>query len=147
LGVKDHPWFRLRVLPLVHKRGDIREMINNFQLSDHFWLYEFECKDGSHQVVVDDKLIELLQKLRDRIGKPLIINSGYRNPEHNKRVGGSSNSQHLYGKAVDVSTNNLDITPTELAQLAKEIGFDGIGIYRNRVHMDVRGYPAFWIDE
>lgn len=120
-------------------------MTNDIQLSENFWLYEFECNDGSHQVVVHSKLLKLLQELRNAVGEPLIINSAYRNPEYNKKIGGSPNSQHMLGKAVDISVHNLDLTPEELAEKAKEIGFDGIGIYNNFVHVDVRGYPAFWV--
>ena len=42
-----------------------------------------------------------LQPIRDYLGKPIIITSGFRNPELNKLVGGKANSQHLEGKAAD----------------------------------------------
>lgn len=48
------------------------------------------------------QLAEVLQKIRDRYKKPIIIDSGYRCPELNKAVGGAVNSDHLYCSAVDI---------------------------------------------
>lgn len=47
-----------------------------------------------------------LDKVREMWGKPLIVNSGYRSPELNKKVGGVYNSNHLKGEAVDLTTGN-----------------------------------------
>lgn len=47
-----------------------------------------------------------LDKVREMWGKPLIVNSGYRSPELNKKVGGVHNSNHLKGEAVDITTGN-----------------------------------------
>lgn len=114
--------------------------MNNFNVSKNFKLREFECKDGSHLVKLDSKLLEKLQILRDRLGVPLTINSGYRTPEHNKKVGGAVNSFHMQGKAVDVSKKNIKLTDAQLIKLCEEIGFDAIGIYDTFIHLDMRGY-------
>ena len=45
----------------------------------------------------------VLQPLRDYLGEPVIINSGYRSPELNKKVGGEKESQHLKGEAADIN--------------------------------------------
>lgn len=50
--------------------------------------------------------VEVLQPIRDRYGKPIYINSGYRNPQLNRLVGGSQSSQHCRGQAADIDTNN-----------------------------------------
>ncbi len=50
----------------------------------------------------------VLQPLRDTIGSPVYINSGYRSKRLNARVGGVPNSRHLQGKAVDIHCDNLD---------------------------------------
>ena len=71
----------------------------NKKLSANFTVREFACKDGNVAVLVDDKLVNGLQKIRDHFGKPIKINSAYRTAAHNKAVGGSPNSQHLQGKA------------------------------------------------
>ena len=51
----------------------------------------------------------VLQPLRDALGCPIVITSGFRCAELNKRIGGAANSQHLYGQAADlvVPTKNL----------------------------------------
>ena len=50
----------------------------------------------------------VLQPLRDTIGSPVYINSGYRSKRLNARVGGVPNSRHLQGKAADIHCDNLD---------------------------------------
>jgi uncharacterized protein YcbK (DUF882 family) len=116
--------------------------MNKIKISKNFSLHEFECKDGSNLVKIDEELIEKLQQLRDRIGLPITVHSGYRTPEHNKKVGGSPNSQHLEGKAADISVKGW--TPKKLAELTEIVGFNGIGIYETFVHVDVRGKKARW---
>ena len=118
------------------------EFLNNIRISKDFLLREFECKDGSHQVVLKAELLERLQRLRDLAEKPVIVNSGYRNPAYNEKVGGSPTSRHLMGEAADVRVPGLH--PDEVAQLAREAGFTGIGIYRSFTHVDVRKEPVTW---
>lgn len=117
--------------------------INDIRISKNFKLYEFECKDGNHQVVIHPKLLELAQNLRDRIGKPIIINSAYRTPEYNRKIGGSPTSQHLYGKAIDVRAVP-GLTIDELAAHGRAVGFAGIGKYTWGCHFDVREDRAEW---
>ncbi|MBR0526003.1 MAG: peptidase M15 [Prevotella sp.] len=50
----------------------------------------------------------VLQPLRDAIGRPVYINSGYRSKRLNARVGGVLNSRHLQGKAADIHCDNLE---------------------------------------
>jgi hypothetical protein len=50
-----------------------------------------------------EALVEnVLDPLRERYGKPIIVNSGYRCPKHNAAVGGASGSQHMRGEAADI---------------------------------------------
>ena len=60
-----------------------------------------------------DNMLELicycLQPLREKIKKPMIITSGYRNSEVNKLVGGVANSQHTKGQAVDFVINRMTV--------------------------------------
>ena len=51
--------------------------------------------------------ILVLQPLRDKIGAPVYINSGYRSKKLNAKVGGVPNSRHLQGKAADIHCDNL----------------------------------------
>lgn len=110
--------------------------MNNIQISKNFKLNEFQCSDSGSVVKLDSKLLEKLQLLRDKLNNPINITSGYRTPECNKHVGGSSNSYHMKGMAADIYS--LGYTPTEIAKAAEEVDFNGIGIYSNFVHVDVR---------
>ncbi len=90
--------------------------------------------------------------LRGIINKPIIINSGYRSPEYNKRVGGSKNSQHVLGNAIDFYVKRM--SSQQLFDILKQHGFlgkvfTGVGIYSNFIHCDVRANPhsrgfSFW---
>jgi len=102
-----------------------------------------ECKDKPDPVM-DEKLLILLDKIREKVGKPIVVNCGFRCPRHNKDVGGATNSTHMYCKAADLSAVGIGVN--ELAQIAEECGFDGIGRYPkgNFVHVDSRGYKARW---
>ncbi|MEO1040891.1 MAG: D-Ala-D-Ala carboxypeptidase family metallohydrolase [Pseudomonadota bacterium] len=101
---------------------------------------------GEGEVVVNERALDALQRLRDDLGKPLIINSAYRSKEHNKRVGGSSTSVHLSGGAFDVSMQNHD--PHLFEQAARRAGFHRFGFYpkKNFIHIDIeagRGKPEW----
>lgn len=52
--------------------------------------------------------MEVLQPLRDYLGKPVVISSGYRSEEVNKAVGGVKRSQHLRGEAADIHVENTE---------------------------------------
>jgi len=111
------------------------------KLSAHFDSSEFKCKDGSYKAP-DPKLIQILEAIREKAGKPLKINSGYRSPAYNKKVGGSPNSQHLLSKAADIVIAGM--TPSEVAKIAESCGATGIGVYKTFTHVDVRPSKARW---
>lgn len=113
-------------------------MINDIQVSKNFKLREFHCKDGSNLVKIDSVLIDKLQKLRDRLGVPLTINSAFRTEAYNKKIKGSPKSQHIQGTAVDVSIRNIKMKIEDIAKIAESIGFTGIGLYDTFIHLDVR---------
>ena len=73
-----------------------------------------------------DNLLELifyvLQPLRDKLGKPMIITSGYRNSQVNKLVGGANNSGHLYGQAADFIVKGM--TPAQVVDFIKKSGVE-----------------------
>ena len=73
-----------------------------------------------------DNLLELifyvLQPLRDKLGKPMIITSGFRSKKVNELVGGVSNSQHLYGQAADFVVNGM--TPAQVVEFVKNSGIE-----------------------
>lgn len=104
---------------------------------------ELACQ-GSGALQVDEAALDKLQEVRQRIGKPLRINSAYRSAAHNKAVGGSPTSQHLHGRAFDVALS-AGVTREALTRLAKAAGFTGIGQYDSFVHVDTG--PARTWDE
>jgi len=122
------------------------------KLTENFSLEEFKCKDGSdipnEYLPNAIQLAKNLQVLRDFIKKPIAINSAYRSPKYNAKVGGAKNSQHLTAKASDLRVEG--ITPKELAKVIESLIKDGkmqqggIGIYPTFLHYDIRKTKARW---
>lgn len=110
---------------------------------------EIACR-GTGMVMLTPASMHALDKLdalRERMGHPLHVTSGYRSPEHNRRVGGAPASKHMEGIAFDISMANVD--PHRFEREARALGFKGIGIYppqkpsggRNFIHIDTRQAP------
>ena len=116
----------------------------NTNLSKNFKVSEFACKDGSDKVLIDTELINLLQRIRDHFGKPVTINSAYRNATYNAKIGGVSNSQHTKGTAADIVVSG--VSPKKVAQYAEYImpQKGGIGEYGTFTHVDVRDSRSRW---
>ena len=110
----------------------------NKEIGNHFKVKEFACKDGSQVVFIDDYLVFILDSLRSKIGKPVIINSGYRTPEWNKKCNGAKYSYHMRGMAADIRVNGM--SAKEIANKLNEILPDecGIIVYNAWVHIDTR---------
>lgn len=85
---------------------------------------------------------ELLDPLREGIGMPIRVNSGYRTPEHNRRVGGVANSDHLRGLAADIRFG--DLPGARMGALLREVIaregllFDQLIVYPTFVHISYR---------
>lgn len=116
----------------------------SIKLSKNFTVKEFACSDGTDTVFISLALVNLLQKIRDHFGKPVIINSAYRTEAHNKSIGGATYSQHKYGLAADIHING--VTPKEIAAYVETLlpSSGGIGIYKSFVHIDVRRVKSRW---
>lgn len=116
------------------------------RLSPHFRVKEFHSqRDPCDDVIVDERLLHLLENIRNHIGKPVRINSGYRSPEYNARLKNASpRSQHCNGKAADIWVEG--VTPQQISEIAEcYLGSSGgIGIYKNFTHVDVRTSYARW---
>lgn len=97
------------------------------------------------ELLIDPDSMDKLQKLRNILGKPMIITSAYRSEAHNKAVGGAPRSQHRLGKAFDVVMTNQD--PAHFESVAKAVGFTGFGHYpkSNFMHIDT-GPARRWND-
>jgi zinc D-Ala-D-Ala carboxypeptidase len=97
---------------------------------------EIACR-GTGQLKLHPAALDTLQTLRDRLGKPLIIRSAYRSPEHNRAVGGAPHSKHMDGTAFDIAMSNHD--PVVFEAAAREVGFLGFGFYPRSgfIHVDL----------
>lgn len=110
----------------------------NKEVGQHFKVKEFACRDGSQVVFIDSYLISILDILRNEVGKPVIITSGYRTPEWNKKCDGARYSYHMRGMAADIRINGM--SAKEIADKLNKIIPDecGIIVYKSWVHIDTR---------
>ena len=116
----------------------------NKKLSENFRVKEFACTDGSDPIFIDTELVDVLQKIRTHFGKSVTITSAYRTPTRNKACGGSTFSQHQYGRAADVKISG--VSPAKVAAYAETIlkNKGGIGIYATFTHIDIREKKSRW---
>jgi len=122
------------------------------KITNNFSLQEFNSKCGREMPTnVMVNIIELaknLQVLRDEVKKSIQITSGYRSPEHNAKVKGAKNSQHITGMAADIKVAGM--TPKQVAEVIerliaeKKMKEGGIGIYKTWLHYDIRNTKARW---
>ena len=122
------------------------------KLTENFSKSEFDSKDGAEMpenVLCNIKVLATnLQVLRGSLGKSIRINSGYRSPAHNAKIGGVKNSQHVLGKAADIKVDGM--TPKEVKAVVERLISEGkmhnggIGLYPTFLHYDIRPNPARW---
>lgn len=121
----------------------------------NFRVNEFFCKCGGEFCTgepVDPgatrHLAWTLQQIRDLANVPLRINSGYRCPSYNEKVGGAARSKHKLGIAADLKPKGM--SPEELHAViedlvkSKRIPEGGLGLYNSFVHYDIRSVKARW---
>lgn len=113
-------------------------------LSKNFRVREFRCKDDTDPIFVDSDLVDILQNVRDHFGKAVTITSAFRTASHNKKVGGATYSQHLYGKAADIKVSG--VAPSKVAEYVETLmpNTGGIGRYSTFTHVDVRATKSRW---
>lgn len=125
---------------------------DNTQLSPHFNAREFRCQCGqSHETLIASELVDKLETLYTALNcSKIIVTSGYRCPEHDKAVGGTSSGQHTKGTAADVCCYGQDGQPISSKTVcckAQDLGFGGIANITSSyqyTHLDVRtGYRWF----
>lgn len=121
--------------------------------SEHFSLAEFACHDGSRtpsEVIPNIReLAQNLEVLRSELnGAAIHVNSGYRSPAYNRSIGGATDSQHMYGRAGDITVGGY--SPREVYDTierlinAGRMKQGGLGKYSSFVHYDTRGSAARW---
>ena len=121
----------------------VSELGDGYNLTRSLKVKEFKSRDGADFMFVHPGLLVAFQYVRDRVGVPLLIRSGYRSEAHNRKVNGSESSLHLYGMAIDVFPKverdyELNFLK-RIFQLANEAGCGGVKLYRDKrfVHFDV----------
>lgn len=128
-----------------------RKTDGGIQLSKNFKVSEFDCKcknSNCDDVLIDTRLVEILQQIRDHFGVSVHVNSGHRCEAHNAAVGGSKTSHHMRGMAADIRVR--DVEPAEVAKYAESIGVQRIGLYEgnaegNFVHIGSDERKRFWL--
>ena len=132
--------------PMVEINGYSKAKDGNKRLSAHFKVREFACGDGSDAILVAPRLVMVLESIRTHFGSAVVINSGYRTPQYNAKVGGVTDSQHCYGTAADIVVRGK--TPAQVAAYARQLMPDwgGVGVYAKKgfTHIDVREVKADW---
>lgn len=135
-------------------KSEVKGMIefkkgNSAQISKNFQYKEFDCHGSGccSTTIIDEKLVEYIQRIRDHFGKPVTITSPYRCEVHNRRVGGATKSYHMQGKAADIVVQG--VSSREVAKYAESIGILGIGLYETSAdgyftHIDTRTTKSFW---
>ena len=120
------------------------------QLSPHFNAREFRCQCGkTHETLIASKLVDKLEALYTALN----CSSGYRCPEHDKAVGGTSSGQHTKGTAADVCCYRQDGQPISSKTVcckAQDLGFTGIANITSSyqyTHLDVRTSGKWYGDE
>jgi len=125
------------------------------KLTENFSKIEFDCNDGSEMplsVLERVKILaEQLQALRDYLDKPIRINSGYRSPDYNHKIGGAKKSQHKLGNAADIVVNGS--TPREIREAIFHLIEEGkmleggVGSYSSFTHYDIgyNGRKRRWV--
>lgn len=122
------------------------------KLTKHFSRAEFACKGQnccSGSAPINIILVDAIQMLRDIVGMPLRINSGFRCLTHNRRIGSEDTSEHTRGNAADIAVPD-GFTVEQFAEIAEQVpdlADGGIGRYPTRgfIHVDVReDGPARW---
>lgn len=115
----------------------------------HFGWWEFACKD-EHATQAPFLCVDLLIRLeaiRIGFGAPVHVISGYRTPEHNRKVGGAERSYHLLGAAADIKVEG--VSPLQVVEFVRSAfgpAYGGLGLYRSWAHVDCRRGRAIWDD-
>ena len=107
------------------------------KLTKNFSLEEMYRSDTARRCGIDNKpqteevvenlralCLKVLQPLRDHLGKPVVVSSGYRCKDLNKKVGGVENSQHLKGEAADIKVRDREELIDVMRYIMDETDFD-----------------------
>ena len=102
----------------------------------------FNKSEFSNFDMMDEKLLSMLDEMREIYGYPIKITSSYRSPEHPIEAAKKQPGEHSYGAAVDIVSDSGGKT-FRLVKAAIEVGFTRIGVSRKKgfIHLGI-GYPG-----
>lgn len=124
------------------------------QITENFNISEFKCR-ANGEVIINAAVIDHIQRLqvfRAWYNRPIKVNSGYRTPEYNKKIGGATKSFHMKGIATDIALPQefysfskerqnefLNNIKNKWLELCKGVGLGGgVGFYDTFIHLDSR---------
>jgi len=103
----------------------------------NFTKEEFDCKE-TNMNEMRDSFLSLLQQLRDELGEPIRITSGYRDPRHSIEASKNAPGVHTRGLACDIACDGQQAF--RIVQIAIKLGFTGIGVSQKGssrfIHLD-----------
>jgi hypothetical protein len=119
---------------------DLEAVDLSMAVAPNFAMSEFLAPEKGRWGVLQAGLVEDLQALRDLLGVPVRVTSGYRSPGWNEGVGGVTYSRHQYGDAVDLDVASLSVEA--LGEQCEAIGASYVGLYEDgHTHCDWRDDP------
>lgn len=146
------------LLPGVRDGGSLYRLANR----SHFDYHSYDNDNGSVQVAsavgmaalagrrlqvqhagvnvscLKPRLVQILRQIESRFGQPVVVTSGYRDRQHNRRVGGARESKHMSCEAADIQVKG--VTKWQIAEFVRTLpGRGGVGTYchTESVHVDI----------
>lgn len=109
----------------------------------YFTKEEFDCQHTGENRM-EQEFLDKLDELRDRCGFSFVITSGYRSPSHPIEAKKDVPGTHAQGIAADIKITNAAQRYTIIRE-ALSMGFSGVGVASNFIHVDTRGTaPVIW---
>lgn len=150
-----------RTVMSAHRWEEAVEIVTkpNEFITPHFKFSDIVCPCCERVKILPGTFrhMAILEDMRNELGFPLIINSGYRCPDHNRRIGGAARSWHMIfatdvrpawrTEADDGTVDDVEFLKRidrfrKLAETIPEIG--GIGRYNTFTHIDTRLGRMTW---
>lgn len=109
----------------------------------NFDISEFDCQETGENNM-KPAFLAMIDELRNRCGFPFVITSGYRSTKHRIEMMKDSPGLHTKGIAADISATD-GVRKRKIVKEALEMGFGGIGVGRDFIHVDIRPEtPVIW---
>lgn len=101
----------------------------------YFSIEELKCPCGCNQLGMNAYYMQKIVKVREDLGVPMNITSGYRCKTYNQRIGGVPNSAHTKGRALDISIVGMEeADQVRLLELAIKYDVRGVGVNDKKSH-------------